>query len=87
MEQKFILSYRDKEIVAGRFSEPFGSELLLGMYSTPVHVVPKPRLDDLRMVSNMSAGIYAPNGMINHADIAGSRLDGLHMFFTAILRY
>lgn len=85
MEQKFILSYRDKEIAAGCFSELFGSELLPGMYSTPVHAIPRPQLDDLRIVSNMSAGTYAPNRMINHADIAGSRLDGLHMFFTAIL--
>ncbi len=35
----------------------------------------------------MSAGSYAPNQMIRHSDIAGSRLDGLHTLFSAILRY
>ncbi len=57
------------------------------MYSTPVHAVLKPHSEDFRMVSNMSAGPHAPNRMILHADIAGSRLDGLHMFFSAILRF
>ncbi|PBK81850.1 hypothetical protein ARMGADRAFT_947599, partial [Armillaria gallica] len=87
MEQKFICGYRDDEIAAGRFSTPFGPDLLPGMYSTPVHVVPKPHSNDFRMVSNMSAGDYAPNRMIRHADIAGSRLDSLHTLFTAILRF
>ncbi|SJK99998.1 uncharacterized protein ARMOST_03309 [Armillaria ostoyae] len=85
MEQKFIVGYRDEEIAAGCFSEPFGSELLPGMYSTPVHAVPKPYSDDFCMVSNMSAGLHAPNRMILHSDIAGSCLDGLHTLFSAIL--
>ncbi|PBK69278.1 hypothetical protein ARMSODRAFT_988562 [Armillaria solidipes] len=87
MEQKFIISYRNEEIAAGRFSENFGPELLPGMYSTPVHAVPKPHSDDLRMVSNMSAGSYAPNQMIQHADIAGARMDTLRDFFAAIRKF
>lgn len=87
MEQQFISRYQDEAIAAGRFSEPFGPDLLPGMYSTPVHAVPKPHSDDFRMVSNMSARSYAPNQMIRHSDIAGSRLDSLHMLFSAILRY
>ncbi len=87
MEWEFILRYRDEEVAAEHFSAPFGPELLPGMYSTPVHAVPKPRSDELRMVSNMSAGPYAPICMIQHADIAGARLDGLHMFFSAILKF
>ncbi|SJL14814.1 uncharacterized protein ARMOST_18285 [Armillaria ostoyae] len=87
MEQKFICRYRDEEVAAGRFSEPFGPDILPGMYSTPVHVVPKPHSEEFRMVSNMSAGTYAPNHMILHSDIAGSRLDSLHTLFAAILRY
>ncbi len=87
MEQKFISRYRDEEIEAGRLLEPFSPDLLPGMYSTPVHAVPKPHSDDFRMVSNMSAGSYAPNQMIRHSDIAGSCLDGLHTLFSAILRY
>ncbi len=87
MEQKFISRYRDEEIEAGRLLEPFSPDLLPGMYSTPVHAVPKPHSDDFRMVSNMSSGSYAPNQMIRHSDIAGSCLDGLHTLFSAILRY
>ncbi len=87
MEQQFISRYRDKEIAAERFSEPFGPDLLPGMYSTPVHTVPKPHSDDFRMVSNMSAGSFVPNRMIRHSDIAGSRLDSLHTLFSAILCY
>ncbi|SJL12116.1 uncharacterized protein ARMOST_15537 [Armillaria ostoyae] len=87
MEQQFIAKYRDEEIAAGRFSEGFGPELLPGMYSTPIHAVLKPHSEDFRMVSNMSAGPHVPNRMILHSDIAGSRLDGLHTFFSAILRF
>ncbi len=87
MEQKFICGYRDDEIAVGHFSALFGPDLLPGMYSTLVHMVPKPHSDDFRMVSNMSAGDYAPNQMICHADIAGSRLNSLHTLFTAILRF
>ncbi len=87
MEQKFISGYRDEEIAAGHFSELFRPDLLPGMYSMPVHAVPKPCSDDFRMVSNMSAGLYAPNRMIRHSDIAGSRLDSLHTLFSAIFHY
>ncbi len=87
MEQQFIAKYRDEEITARRFSEGFGPDLLPEMYSTPVHVVLKPHSEDFRMVSNMSAGLYAPNQMILHSDIAGSCLDGLHTFFSAILQF
>ncbi len=87
MEQQFIVRYRDEEVLAGRFSQPFGPDLLPGMYSTPVHAVPKLHSEDFRMVSNMSAGSFAPNRMIRHSDIAGSRLDSLHTLFAAILRF
>ncbi len=72
MEQQFIIRYRDEEVLAGRFSQLFGPDLLPGMYSTPVHAVPKPHSEDFCMVSNMSMGSFAPNCMIRHSDIAGS---------------
>lgn len=87
MEQQFISEYWDEEIDAGHFSESFGPDLLPGMYSTPVHVVPKPHSEDFHMVSNMSASSYAPNRMICHSDIVGLHLDGLHMLFSAILHH
>ncbi len=87
MEQQFISEYKDSKLAAGQFSPPFGPELLPGMYSTPVHVVPKPHSEGLWLVSNMSAGVFASNMMIKHVDIAGVQLDMLHNFFAALLRF
>ncbi|PBK86064.1 hypothetical protein ARMGADRAFT_1047939 [Armillaria gallica] len=53
MEQQFIVRYRDEEATAGHFSQPFGLNLLPGMYSTPMHAVPKPHSEDFCMVSNI----------------------------------
>lgn len=38
----FLRSQRDVEMDAGRYSSSFGADLLPGMYSTPIHAVPKP---------------------------------------------
>ena len=46
-EAGFFRAQRNVEIAAGRYSEDFGTELLPGMYSTPVHAVPKPRSEKL----------------------------------------
>jgi hypothetical protein len=46
-EFNFICGQRDKEIEAGRFSSSFGENLLPGMYSMPIHAVPKPHSTDL----------------------------------------
>jgi hypothetical protein len=76
-ELKFICEQRDKEIETGRFSRSFGRDLLPGMYSMPIHVVPKPHSNDLRLVTNHSAGIYSLNSMINREDITGYPLDNM----------
>ena len=73
----FICGQRDKEIAAGRFSESFGENLLPGMYSMPIHAVPKPHSTDLRLVTNHSAGEYSLNSMIKREDIAGFPLDNM----------
>jgi hypothetical protein len=52
----FLLSQHDIEIKADRFSKPFGSKILPGMNTVPVHSVPKPHSDKLRLVVNHSAG-------------------------------
>ena len=41
-EADFLRDQRDVEIDAKRYSESFGTDLLPGMYSTPVHAIPKP---------------------------------------------
>ena len=76
-ELDFICEQRDKEIKAGRFSESFGCNLMPGMYSMPIHAVPKPHSDDLRLVTNHSAGDFSLNSMIKREDIAGYPLDNM----------
>jgi hypothetical protein len=61
----------------GRFSYSFGRDLLPGMYSMPIHAVPKPHSTDHRLVTNHSAGQFALNSMIKHEDIAGYPLDNM----------
>ena len=41
-EAIFLRGQRDIEVAAERYSEDFGTDLLPGMYSTPIHAVPKP---------------------------------------------
>jgi hypothetical protein len=75
-EHDFLLSQREKEIKADRFSKPFDT-LFPGMNIVPVHIVPKPPDDKLRLVVDHSAGPYSINSMIDHQSIAGVKLDGI----------
>ena len=79
-ERDFLLSQVKSEQEAGRLSPPFGPDLLPGMYSPPVHAVPKPASENLRMVVDHSAGKYSLNSMIDSKDIAGVKLDGINSF-------
>ena len=74
-EATFLMQQRDTEVMLHRFSPPFGPDLLPGMYSTPIHAVPKPQSDKLRLVVNQSAGTFCQNSMIRREDIAGCPLD------------
>jgi hypothetical protein len=56
------------------------------MYSTPIHAVPKPQSNNLRLVNDHSAGDFSLNSMIDRFDIAGARLDTLPNLFKGILR-
>ena len=80
----FLRDQRDIEIEAGRYSESFGTELLPGMYSTPIHAVPKPRSAKLRLVNDHSAG---PNSMIAREDVIGAKMDSISDLVGALLRY
>jgi len=77
VQSEFLHSQIQVEQKKNRFSRSFGSVLLPGMYSMPIHAVPKPRSTDLRMVTDHSAGRYSLNSMIPHDDIAGYPLDNL----------
>ncbi|OJA11010.1 hypothetical protein AZE42_13529, partial [Rhizopogon vesiculosus] len=39
---QFLDAQIQEEVRAGRLSESFGTQLLPGMYSIPIHAVPKP---------------------------------------------
>ena len=77
-EGDFLRAQVRKEVDVGRYSPPFGTDLLPGMYSMPIHAVPKPRSAKFRLVTDHSAGQYALNRMISRDDIAGVTLDNVH---------
>ncbi|KIK75203.1 hypothetical protein PAXRUDRAFT_173487 [Paxillus rubicundulus Ve08.2h10] len=76
-EKDFITAQIHKELEADRYSAPFGPELLPGMYSMPIHAVPKPGTDKYRLVTDHSAGEFALNNVIRCEDIAGVTLDNI----------
>ena len=86
-EAGFLRDQRDLEISEGRYSESFGTDLLPGMYSTPIHAVPKPRSEKLRLVNDHSAGPFSLNSMIAHEDIVGAKMDTISDLIGALLRY
>jgi hypothetical protein len=69
----FLREQRDTEIACDRYSPAFGPDLLPGMYSTPVGVVPKPHSGRFR------AGPHAPNSWIARDD-SSVRFDNLQDF-------
>ena len=60
----------DDEVASSRYSKPFGLELLLGMYSQPIGVVPKPHSNDLRIIIDQSARPHALNSWTDKADVS-----------------
>jgi hypothetical protein len=73
----FIHEQRDTEMALGRFSPAFGPDLLPGMTSIPIGVVPKPHSDKLRLVVDHSFGDFSPNSLIARESVAVP-LDNLH---------
>jgi hypothetical protein len=86
-EAAFLREQRDIELGEKRYSEGFGTELLPGMYSTPIHAVPKPRSEKLRLVNDHSAGSYSLNSMISCEDVLGAKMDTISDLIGALLRY
>ena len=58
-EQDFIESQIDKEGLSGRYSEDFGPHLLLGMYCSTIHTVPKLGTDTLYLMNDQSTGEFS----------------------------
>ena len=86
-EADFLREQRDIEIKAGRYSESFGTDLLPGMYSTPIHAIPKPRSVKLRLVNDHSAGPFSLNSMISREDAIGAKMDSISDLIGSLLRY
>ena len=65
------------EMAKGRLSQSFSTELLPGMYSSPIHAVPKAESADFRLVTNQSGGKFSLNSRIEYDDIAGMPLNSM----------
>ncbi|KAI0085718.1 hypothetical protein BDY19DRAFT_860302, partial [Irpex rosettiformis] len=74
--KEFVSQYVLNEKAAGRYSPPFSSNLLPGMYAMPIHAVPKPNSDKLCLVNNHSASTFSLNNMISKDDV-GMRQDNI----------
>ncbi|KAF8125563.1 hypothetical protein EV363DRAFT_1175819, partial [Boletus edulis] len=77
VQLEFVESQIKDEQEKSRFSTKFGPHLLLGMYSMPIHPVPKPGTDKIHLVTDHSAGEFALNNMISKEDIAGVTLNNV----------
>jgi len=76
---EFALKQCDEEIKEERFSPAFGPDLLPGMYSIPIRVVPKPYPLDLHLVTEHSTGEHTLNSFITCTN-SSIKLDGLQDF-------
>ena len=74
----FIQDQCLKEHHKGYYLNYFGTKLLPGMYSMPIHAIPKPNSTDLRLVTDHSTGPFSLNSMINCTQVTGFPLDNLH---------
>ena len=84
-KRNFLTSQVQIEVKVGRFSPSFGTNLLPGMYSPLVHVVPKPDLDTLCLVVNHSTGDNNLNSMIACEDVSGVHLNGICLLGASII--
>ncbi|OSC96137.1 hypothetical protein PYCCODRAFT_1429273, partial [Trametes coccinea BRFM310] len=74
--QPLVHEIRQEEEMARCYSPPFTGDLLPGMFSMPVHAVPKPHSEKLRFMNNHSAGSFSLNIMIDKRSV-GMRPDNV----------
>ena len=84
-ECDFLEEQVQTKIATEHFLELFRTELLPGMYSPPVHIVPKPDSDMIHLVVDHSSGDFSPNLMIVWEDVAEVHLDRLHTLGVSIM--
>jgi hypothetical protein len=75
-----------KEVSVRIYSCDFGPDLLPGMYSMPIHAVPKEGRK-YHLITNHSAGEFSLDSMIAKEDIAGVTLDNIQDLGNAIQEY
>ena len=85
--RQFFIDQCRTEVACNRFSEPFGTQLLPGMYSMPILAVPKQGNSRFRLVVNHSASNYSTNSMISREDIAGARLDTIKDLADSLIEF
>ena len=73
----FLEAQIDKEVTTECYSEDSGFDHLPGMYCSPIHTIPKPGMDTLRLINNQSNSNFSPNSMISHDDIARTCMDSI----------
>ena len=76
-EPTFLQEQADKEVELGRFLEPFGPDLLPGIYSMPIYAVLMPDISKFCLVTDHSAGQFTLNNMISCEVIAGVTLNNI----------
>jgi hypothetical protein len=67
-QEDFLGKQIAEEESVGRYSAPFGPDLLPGMYSMPLGAVPKTDSGDFRTINDQSAGDFSLNSLVNPDD-------------------
>ena len=57
------------------------------MYAMPIHVIPKPHTVNYRLITNLSAGDYAPNTMIDKSKVTNLPLDTISDLGAALIAF
>ena len=81
---EFIRQQRDEEVELGRWSEPFGTELLPGMHASPITAVPKSTPGKFRLIIDQSSGPHALNSTIPKSQVK-VKLDNIHDLGTMLI--
>ena len=53
----------------------------------PIHVIPKPHTTNFRLITNLSAGDFAPNTMIDKSDVTNLPLDTITKLGSALISF
>ncbi|KAL6307555.1 hypothetical protein BKA93DRAFT_713930, partial [Sparassis latifolia] len=77
---RFLCDLRDTELAANHWSRSFGTSLLPGMYSMPVHAILKLHSEKMRLITDQSAGPYSLNSMIHRESFPKTVMDGMSTF-------